>query len=93
MTEFNEIATHKEQALQRFRQTINDALTQLELDLSARVTRGRTGIKGGRPKATFEREQVPLLREQGASWRQIARELGVGVTTVRRAYRSSNESR
>jgi DNA invertase Pin-like site-specific DNA recombinase len=92
MTEFNEIATHKEQALQRFRQTINDALAQLEIDLT-RVTRGRTGIKGGRPRAMFEREQVPLLREQGASWRQIARELGVGVTTVRRAYRSSNESR
>ena len=31
---------HKEQALQRFRQTINDALTQLEIDLSTRVTRG-----------------------------------------------------
>lgn len=41
----------------------------------------------GRPPAVFHRDQVPILREQGLSWRKIASRLGVSIGTVRRAYR------
>jgi len=35
-----------------------------------------------RPKKIFNRDDVAKLREQGASMRQIARRLGIGVGTV-----------
>ena len=49
------------------------------------VSRGRVG----RPRAVVNRDQVGGLRAAGASWRAIARELGLGEGTVRRAYTSS----
>jgi DNA invertase Pin-like site-specific DNA recombinase len=48
----------------------------------------RSGNTVGRPKAIFDREKVADLRNQGRPWREIASKCGVGVTTVRRAYRS-----
>jgi len=42
----------------------------------------------GRPKVILRRDHVLDLRNQGKSWRQIAKECGAGVTTVRRAYQS-----
>ena len=51
----------------------------------ARVRGTRSGKAIGRPKAVFHREQVSNLRAAGLSWREIARRLGVGVGTVRRA--------
>ena len=83
----------RQQAIERLKQTLAEALAQFEVDLTTAAVRNRSGPKGGRPAATFAREQVPLLREQGASWREIARELGVGVTTVRRAYRTDRDRR
>jgi DNA invertase Pin-like site-specific DNA recombinase len=38
----------------------------------------------GRPKKVFARERVPELREQGYSYRRIARQLKIGEGTVRR---------
>ncbi len=46
----------------------------------------------GRPKAVFRRDQIAELRAQGQSWREIADELGVGVGTVRRAFRAVTDS-
>jgi DNA invertase Pin-like site-specific DNA recombinase len=41
----------------------------------------------GRPRPVFDRQEVVILRDQQKrSWPQIARCLGVGVGTVRRAY-------
>lgn len=54
----------------------------------ARRNGTRSGRSVGRPKVVFRRDQVQELRDQGKSWRQIARECGAGVTTVRRAYQS-----
>ena len=45
----------------------------------------RSGNPIGRPKAIFRRDEARDLRKQGWSWSKIARRLGVGVTTVRRA--------
>src|SRR5215470_778929 len=77
--------------------TIVAAMAELERSIiRERVTAGldharRNGTKSGRPigrpKAVFRADLVPELRHSGLSWRQIARKLGVGVATVRRAYR------
>ena len=47
------------------------------------------GKRIGRPKVVFDRQEVTKLRDQrGWSWSRIARELGVGEGTVRRAYQT-----
>ncbi|HSR06936.1 MAG TPA: recombinase family protein [Bryobacteraceae bacterium] len=53
----------------------------------ARAHGTRSGKPVGRPRVVFRRDQVVELRNQDKSWRTIARECGVGVTTVRRAYK------
>jgi DNA invertase Pin-like site-specific DNA recombinase len=50
--------------------------------IAAARLRGRTL---GRPRATADAVRVALLREQGRSWREIAKEMGLGLGTVRRA--------
>ena len=41
----------------------------------------------GRPRVNLDGPQVVALRDQdGLSWNVIAKQLGVGATTVRRAY-------
>jgi putative DNA-invertase from lambdoid prophage Rac len=46
-----------------------------------------SGKRIGRPRRVFDRQQVVRLRDhEKRSWPQIARRLGVGVGTVRRAY-------
>ena len=51
----------------------------------ARLRGTKSGKPIGRPRAIFRRDEAQELRAQGVSWRQIARKLGVGATTVRRA--------
>jgi len=43
------------------------------------------GKRLGRPRAVVSAAQIASLRASGVSWRAIARELGVGEGTVRRA--------
>lgn len=50
--------------------------------LAAAKARGK---KLGRPARDVDAVQVARLRAEGASWRAIARELGVGLATVHRA--------
>jgi DNA invertase Pin-like site-specific DNA recombinase len=45
----------------------------------------KSGKPVGRPRAIFDRDEVAALRRQGGSLRSIARRLGVGEGTVRRA--------
>ena len=52
----------------------------------ARKRGSKSGMSIGRPRVVFRRDRVVELREKGLSWSQIARESGVGITTVRRAY-------
>ena len=42
--------------------------------------------RGGRPKLPIDAATVAELREAGHSWRSIARQIGAGYGTVRRAY-------
>ena len=62
--------------------------------IKAGQTRARaSGKRIGRPKAIFDRREVVRLREEeGLSWSAIARQLGVGTGTVRRAYHALNGS-
>ena len=52
----------------------------------ARAQGTRSGNLFGRTQSSFNRDEVTKLKQQGQSWRQIARECRVGATTVRRAY-------
>ena len=59
----------------------------------ARAQGTRSGRPVGRPRVIFRHDHVFELRNQGQSWRQIAKTCGVGVTTVRRAYHSMKAKR
>ncbi len=43
------------------------------------------GKRIGRPPVVVDAFRIAQMRAQGASWREIAKELGVGATTARRA--------
>jgi DNA invertase Pin-like site-specific DNA recombinase len=58
----------------------------------AHVAGTRSGRPIGRPRKIFRRDLVAELRKSGASWRQIARKLGAGATTVRRAANQSTDA-
>ena len=71
---------------------------QERLRISERVRAGlsrakaqgtRSGNAVGRPRVVVDRAKLFELRNAGRSWREIARECHVGVTTVRRAWLSS----
>jgi DNA invertase Pin-like site-specific DNA recombinase len=44
--------------------------------------------KGGRPRVSVPMERVMELRRAGLPWRAVARQTGLGVTTIRRACRA-----
>ena len=41
----------------------------------------------GRPRVGIQAEQVSQLHSQGASWREIAKALGIGTATAMRLFR------
>lgn len=53
----------------------------------------RRGVVGGRPKKVFARAQAAKLRKQGMSWRAIAAQLGVSMSTVRDALGAGGNRR
>jgi DNA invertase Pin-like site-specific DNA recombinase len=55
----------------------------------ARSQGTKSGRPIGRPRIIFQRDEVPKLREQGWSWRQIAQKTGASVASVRRACQNS----
>jgi DNA invertase Pin-like site-specific DNA recombinase len=71
--------------LKRFAVKVAAAFQDLEHELSGGAA--PSAMRRGRPRAQFTREKVLILREAGLSWRDIAQELGVGRTTVRRIHR------
>jgi DNA invertase Pin-like site-specific DNA recombinase len=71
--------------------TLISAFAEFERDcIRERVRAGLRAAKAkgtrlGRPRVTVDTAQIALLRRQGASWAGIAKQLGVGEGTVRRA--------
>lgn len=59
----------------------------------ARQRGTRSGLAIGRPRAILDRDRVSELRASGLSWRKIARRLGAGVGTVRRALEAGRAAR
>jgi DNA invertase Pin-like site-specific DNA recombinase len=49
--------------------------------------------RGGRPRVTIKPEQVYELKNQGTSWRRIAKALGIGTATAMRLFRSIDGTR
>ena len=49
------------------------------------------GTRIGRPRRRIDEARVRALRIQGRSWRQVARELGVGVATAQAAVMTQSE--
>jgi DNA invertase Pin-like site-specific DNA recombinase len=64
-----------------------------ELERSLIVERVKAGLRNarakgkrlGRPRVTVDAHKIASLRAQGIGWKKIARELGIGVSTVLRA--------
>ena len=53
----------------------------------------RSGLAIGRPRVILDRDRISELRASGLSWRKIARRLGAGVGTVRRALEAGRAAR
>jgi DNA invertase Pin-like site-specific DNA recombinase len=58
----------------------------------ARAVGTRSGQPVGRPKVIFRRDRVAELRKEGRSWSKIAKEIGVSVASVRRAFKKHNDT-
>lgn len=85
------IDTDQRSPMGKFLMHLFAAFAEFERDLIVeRVKAGvaearRQGKHCGRPARVFRRDRVVELREQGKSWREIAWELKLPVTTIRRA--------
>ena len=83
----------KANPMARFMLHIMAAFAELERELiRERVTAGvraarAKGTQLGRPRRVFRRDEALRMRHAGLSWRQIAAELRVPVTTVVEACR------
>jgi DNA invertase Pin-like site-specific DNA recombinase len=82
------IDTGDENPMSRFLLHIMAAFAELEREIiRERVVAGvkaarANGKQLGRPKRVFPRDEAARMRAEGMSWRKIAAELGVPVTTV-----------
>ncbi len=89
------IDTDESNPMSRFMLHIFGAFAEFEREMIRERTVGGVraakakGKKLGRPKRVFRRDEVVRLRETGQSWRAIAKQLGVPVSTVIDSSRSS----
>ena len=88
------IDTDESNPMSRFMLHIFGAFAEFEREMirertvsGVRAARAK-GKKLGRPKRVFRRDEVARLRESGQSWRAIAKQLGVPVSTVVDSSRS-----
>lgn len=91
------IDTDESNPMARFMLHIMAAFAELEREIiRERVVAGvkaarANGKQLGRPKRVFRRDEAARLREAGMSWRKIAAELGVPVTTVVESCRGAEQ--
>lgn len=89
------IGTEESSPMARFMLTIMSAFAELEKELiRERTVAGVRAAKAngkvlGRPRRVFRRDEAIRLRNGGLSWRAIAKQLEVPVTTVVDACRCS----
>ena len=78
--------------------TVLGAVAELERSLIAE--RVRAGLRNarakgkrlGRPRVNVDAARIATLRAQGRGWKKIARELGIGVSTVLRIAQEGRKS-
>jgi DNA invertase Pin-like site-specific DNA recombinase len=71
-----------------------------ELERSLIVERVKAGLRNarakgrrlGRPRVVVDARRIATLRAQGLGWKKIAREIGIGVSTVLRAGREGGST-
>ena len=82
-----------QEVLEKFVRRVADAISELrsELNGSSKQKVGAAKARIGRPRANYSQELLHFMRTKGLSWREIARQLGIGVTTARRAYKTRGE--
>jgi len=79
------------------RERVNAGLADYRSDFEkGRIGKDRHSRSGkdlpiGRRQNIFRRDQAAKLREQGLSWRAIAKQIGVPVTTIRRSLRENQQ--
>jgi DNA invertase Pin-like site-specific DNA recombinase len=56
-----------------------------ELVKAGLATARNKGKRLGRPRVFVSRSRIESLRQEGKSWREIARQLGTNTATARRA--------
>src|SRR5258708_1326551 len=90
------IDTGTESPMSRFLLHLFAAFAEMEREIirervraGVRAAKAR-GISLGRPQRVFRRDEAQRLRAEGASWRMIARTLGMPMSTVIDACRSEN---
>lgn len=75
---------------------LSGAFAEFERDcIRERVKAGLRNAKGkrlGRPQIVVDVRKVAVLREQGRSWPQIAKQLGIGVGTAYRAHQELSKN-
>ena len=72
-------------SMAQLEQTVTSERLIAGLD-NARMNGTRTGKPVGRPRVIFRKDDVVRLREEGASWSQIAKRTGISSGSARRAY-------
>ena len=89
------IGTEESSPMARFMLTIMSAFAELEKELiRERTVAGVRAAKAngktlGRPRRVFRRDEAIRLRNEGLSWRAVAKRMEVPVTTVVDACRCS----
>ncbi len=72
-----------------------------ELERSLIIERVKAGLRNakangkrlGRPKRVVDSRRIAALRAQGAGWKRIATEMGIGVGTLYRIAREGSKTR
>jgi DNA invertase Pin-like site-specific DNA recombinase len=50
------------------------------------------GVRLGRPRTSVDADQIASLRASGASWREVAEQMGIGVGTACRALQNRSKN-
>lgn len=91
------IDTDQRNPIAKFQLSILGAVAEFEREMivdrvrSGMASAKRSGKHCGRPRGAWSRMQARELREQGHSWREISKKLGVPEASIRRALKSASK--
>jgi DNA invertase Pin-like site-specific DNA recombinase len=96
---FDSVVVYRYDRFARSLRQLVNALAEFERELIR--DRVRSGIASarargksvGRPRRDVDVARVAALRAEGLSWREVGRELGIGVATARTAFQDRAKNR